>query len=139
MKQCFPAVKRGWGDSIAAADLFNGHLMQIVMPQDMEDEPQGIGAVRDKAGRMDGMSMPAGGAPAACDPDRMGHRTVSLDLHQIPVIVGEFLQASLRFADRTGCVADTETVRFCLEPLPVRKRDLIQLAKESKTSYHKNW
>lgn len=84
--------------------------------------------------------MPAGGTAVSGDLHPMRDRLPFLQFDQVSVIMGELLLAALSPAKRAGRTAvGTESVQILLQPLFIRKRYLIRLAKNCKQSYHKVW
>lgn len=76
--------------------------------------------------------MATGTAPEALHSHLMADWRPTFPLHQIPWIRSKRGQAGMRMADGADPIGPVQTGGFLLQPLPVGKSDLIQLAKTVK-------
>lgn len=81
--------------------------------------------------------MAAGAAPVTLYAHFTGGRNPIFPFHQVTRIGSKRRQAGLCVADRADTVCVGEASRLLFKPLFVGKRYLIQLAKNSKWSYHR--
>ena len=108
-----------------------------MLPEHKKNESQGVGRIGDQGAGEEGMGMTTGTAPEAPHSHLMADWRPIFPLHQIPWVGSKRGQSGVRMADRADPIGPVQTGGFPLQPLPVGKSDLIQLAKSSKRSYHK--
>lgn len=78
------------------------------------------------------MGMTTGSTPVSGDFHAICNRSPRLQFHKIPIIMSENIQTALCSTKGTYRTAGTESGYILFHPLSVRKRQLIQLAKNRK-------
>lgn len=131
-EQGFPTVESGNRDARTFTDFLHTCPVQEVIPQYKEDEAQGIRGIRHQGAGEQSMGMAAGTALVTLHGHVVRDRKSLFPLHQVTCIGRKRGHSSLCMADRADTVCMAETPCFLFKPLPVRKRDLVQLAKNGK-------
>ncbi len=115
--------------------LYTGPVQEAA-PQHKEDKAQGIRGIGYQGTGEQGMGMAAGTAPVTLYSYFVCNGQILLPLHQITRIGRKWGQTCFRMADRADTIRMGEAPSLLVKPLPVGKRYLVQLAKNSKWSYH---
>ena len=138
LKEAQPAVKHGDSNAVMVTEPLYGSGTGKISPQYKQKETQGVRSVRDNTGRQDGMSMTAGIADMPLHSNCTAFLRIPIPFHQIPVIMPEEAQSPFRQAVWAGLVRRQGHPCCIFKPFPVRKFNLIQLAKNREPSYHKH-
>lgn len=103
--------------------------MQEISPQYDKDKPQGIRGIWHKGAGEQGMGMAAGTALVTLYSYFMCDWGSACPFHQVTRIGGKRGQTGFCVAGRADPICMGEAFCFLFKLLPVRKRNLVQLAK----------
>ena len=132
----FPAVEGRNRDSCMFTNLLYTGPVQEVVPQHKKDKAQGIRGIRYQGTGEQGMGMAAGTALVTLYGYFVCDGKILFPLHQVTLIRRKWRQACFCMADRADTIRMGQALCLLLKPLPVGKGYLVQLAKNSKWSYH---
>lgn len=132
----FPVVEGGNRDLCMFTNLLYTGPVQEAVPQHKEDKTQGIRGIGYQGTGEQDMGMAAGTALVTLYSYLVCDGKILFPLHQVTRIRRKRGQACFCMADRADTIRMGHAACFPLKPLPVRKRYLVQLAKNGKRPYH---
>lgn len=135
-KQGFPAVKGRNGDPCMFTDRLHTAPVQEIIPEYQKDKPQGIRGIRHKGAGKQGMGTATGAALVTLYSYFVSGRSPAHPFHQVTCIGCKRGQTGFCMTDRTDTICMLQAFCLLCQPLSIGKRYLIQLAKNSKWSYH---